>query len=190
MRQILDRLYAGALALAAAAFAAIAALVLVQILGRLIDRAARAFGAPPPGITVPSLSEIGGMLFLAAVFLGLAGTFVRGGHVRVALLTKALPAGTARLIEALVLVVATGLCVFATWSSGLQAVDSWVFDSVSFGMVRVPLWLPQGIMTLGLVLLCIALLDGLASVLRGQTPAHESATQDQSPTQDQSQGEA
>ena len=170
MRQTLDRLYSGALILAAAAFAAIAALVLVQIIGRLIDRGARALGAVPPGITVPSLAEIGGFLFLSAVFLGLAGTFARGGHVRVSLLTGALPPTIARPLEALVLIIAAGLCAFATWSSWLQAWDSWVYDSVSFGMVRVPLWLPQGGMTLGLVLLCIALIDSLVTVIRGGTP--------------------
>ncbi|WP_188789060.1 TRAP transporter small permease [Salipiger pallidus] len=172
MRQTLDRLYTGALVLAAASFAAIAGLVLVQVLGRLVDRAARVFGLPPVGITVPSLAEIGGMLFLSAVFLGLAGTLMRGGHVRVGLLTKALPEGIARALEALVLVIAAGLCVFATYSSLLQAWDSWAYDSVSFGMVRVPLWIPQGVMTLGLVLLCVALLDGLVTILRGGTPAY------------------
>ena len=172
MRKTLDRLYTGALMLAAAAFAAIAGLVLVQVLGRLTDRIARAIGAQPPGITVPSLAEIGGMLFLSAVFLGLAGTFVRGGHVRVGLLTNALPTPVARILEAFVLVVAAGLCLFATWSSILQAWDSWTFDAVSFGMVKVPLWLPQGVMSFGLILLCVALLDGLVAVLRGDTPAY------------------
>ncbi|WP_244868049.1 TRAP transporter small permease [Vannielia litorea] len=172
---MLDRLYTGALILAAASFAGIALLVLVQVLGRLIDRAARLIGAAPPGITVPSLAEIGGFLFLSAVFLGFAGTFARGGHVRVALLTRALPERAARVLEALVLIVALGLCAFATLSSVLQAWDSWVYDSVSFGMVKVPLWLPQGTMTLGLGLLCLALLDGLVTLLRGGTPAHAAA---------------
>ncbi|MBY5971929.1 TRAP transporter small permease [Ferrimonas balearica] len=177
MRQTLDRLYTGALMLAAAAFAAIAALVLVQILGRLIDRGARLIGAAPLGITVPSLAEIGGMLFLSAVFLGLAGTFCRGGHVRVGLLTGALPPRVARPLEALVLILAAGLCLFATWSSVLQTWDSWVYDSVSFGMVRVPLWLPQGVMTLGLILLLVALLDGLVTLLRGGTPGYAAQEQ-------------
>ena len=105
-----------------------------------------------------------------AVFLGLAGTFARGGHVRVSLLTGALPPTIARPLEALVLIIAAGLCAFSTWSSWLQAWDSWVYDSVSFGMVRVPLWLPQGVMTLGLVLLCIALIDSLVTVIRGGIP--------------------
>lgn len=175
MRLFLDRLYAGALLLSAAGFAAIAALVLFQVVGRLIDRVARLVGVAPPGLTVPSLAELGGFLFVAAVALGLAGTFVRGGHVRVSLLTRALPPRTSRVLSAAVAAVAAGLSLFATWSSWLQAVDSWTFDSVSFGMLRIPLWLPQGAMTLGLALLTVALVDALIVLLRGGAPSYEVA---------------
>lgn len=173
MRAALDRLYAAALVLSALAFAAIAALVLVQVAGRLIDRAARALSVPPPGINVPSLAEIGGFLFLSAVFLGLAGTLVSGGHVRVTLLTRALPAAAERLLAIVVCLGAAALSAFATWSSGLQAWDSWAFNSVSYGMIRVPLWLPQGVMTFGLALLTLALLDAALTLLRGGVPAHD-----------------
>ena len=175
MRRILDRLYDAALALAALTFAMIALLVLAQVAGRLIDRAARAIGAPPPGLTVPSLAEIGAFLFIGAVFLGLAGTLRAGGHVRVTLLTRALAPGAARLLGLAVTLGAAGLTGFATWSSAEQTLDSWRFGSVSYGMVKVPLWLPQGVMTLGLALLGVALLDAMAALARGQTPAHELA---------------
>jgi TRAP-type C4-dicarboxylate transport system permease small subunit len=175
MRALLDRLYQFALALAAAAFAAIALLVLVQVLGRLLDRVARALGAAPFGVTVPSLAEIGAFLFVGAVFLGLAGTLRSGGHVRVTLLTRLLPEGATRLLSAAVVLVALGLSAFATWSSLVQMLDSWRFSSVSYGMIRIPLWLPQGVMTLGLALLCIALLDTFGELLRGRQPAHELA---------------
>lgn len=173
MRAALDRLYAFALVLSAVAFASIAVLVLVQIAGRLIDRTARAVGAAPPGITVPSLAEIGGFLFLSAVFLGLAGTLVSGGHVRVTLLTRTLPAPAERALGFLVCLGAAGLAAFSTWSSGLQAWDSWVFSSVSYGMIKMPLWLPQGVMTLGLALLTLALLDAALTLARGGSPAYD-----------------
>ena len=175
MRRFLDRLYAGALALAAATFAAIAVLVLLQVLGRLLDRAARALGAPPPGFTIPSLAEIGGFLFLGAVFLGLAGTFARGGHVRVTLLIRALPDQVGRWLAALVALGAAALAVFSTWSSFLQLRDSIAFNSVSFGMVKVPLWMPQLVMTLGLALFVVALLDAAVTLIRGGTPVHDLA---------------
>lgn len=175
MRPFLDRLYQGALALAAAAFAAIALLVLFQITGRLIDRAARATGAPPPGLTVPSLAEIGAFLFVGAVFLGLAGTLRAGGHVRVTLLTRALPPAAERVLGFAVTLAAAGLAAFATWSSAVQVLDSWRFDSVSYGMIPVPLWLPQGVMTLGLALFCIALIDAAVALARGRVPDFQAA---------------
>ncbi len=175
MRRFIDRVHDGALALAAAAFAAIAVLVLVQIAGRLIDRAARALDMTPPGLTIPSLAEIGGFLFVSAVFLGLAGTLRAGGHVRVTLLTGALPPGPARWLGALVAAGATALAAFATWSSLLQTLDSYAFGAVSFGMVKVPLWWPQGAMTLGLGLFGLTLAQATLQLVMGQQPDFDAA---------------
>jgi TRAP-type C4-dicarboxylate transport system permease small subunit len=175
MRRILDRLYAGALWLAALTFGLIALLVLLQIAGRLIDRAARLIDLPPPGLTIPSLAEFGAFLFAGAVFLGLAGTLQAGGHVRVKLLIQTLPAGAARWLGVVVCAAAAALAGFATWSSGLQALDSYQFDSVSYGVIPIPLVIPQGVMTLGLALFCVALLDSMVTLARGGVPGYRAA---------------
>jgi TRAP-type C4-dicarboxylate transport system permease small subunit len=175
MRRMLDRLYDGALWLAALAFALIAGLVLLQILGRLVDRAARALGLSPPGFTIPSLAEFGAFLFVGAVFLGLAGTLRAGGHVRVKLLIRSLPPAAARWLGAAVAALAAALGAFASWSSLLQTLDSLKFDSVSYGVIPIPLALPQAVMTLGLALFTVALLDAMVTLLRGGTPAHDAA---------------
>ena len=111
MRRMLDRLYDGALWLAAL-LRADRVLVLLQILGRLIDRAARALEMPPPGFTIPSLAEFGAFLFTGAVFLGLAGTLQAGGHVRVKLLIRSLPPAAARWLGAAVCRAAVALAGF------------------------------------------------------------------------------
>ncbi|MCE0505321.1 MULTISPECIES: TRAP transporter small permease [unclassified Roseivivax] len=175
MRRLLDRIYDLALWLAALTFALIAVLVLAQILGRLTDRAARALALPPPGLTVPSLAEFGAFLFAGAVFLGLAGTLQAGGHVRVKLLITALPETAARWLGAAVAGGAAALAGFATWSSLLQALDSLKFNSVSYGVVPIPLVIPQGVMTLGLALFTLAILDAMVTQIRGGTPAHDAA---------------
>jgi TRAP-type C4-dicarboxylate transport system permease small subunit len=171
MRTVLDRVYGGALALASLCIVAIAVLVLVQVVGRLIDRVALWIGASPLGITVPSLAEIGGFLFVGAAFLALAGTLRAAGHVRVTMLLAGLGPTGKRVMGGVVLVAATALAGFATWNSALQALDSYQFDAVSFGMIRIPLWLPQGVMTLGLGVLLIALLDDLVALVLGDDPA-------------------
>lgn len=170
MRRGLDRLYATGLWAACLCLVAIAVMVLVQVAGRLIDRMAMAIGAAPLQIAVPSLAEIAGFLLVAASCLALAGTLQQGGHVRVTMITGALPATLGRAVTLLAIAMAAGLAAWATWHSGLQALDSWQFNALSFGIVKVPLWLPQGAMTLGLGVLAVALVDALVTLARGGTP--------------------
>jgi len=175
MRRALDLVYAAALVASAAALVLIAVLVLLQIGGRILDRTLLAVDQPAVGFQVPSLAEIGGFLFVGAAFLALPATLKSAGHVRVTMLAQTLPPRAAHAVTVAVLAVALALAVFATWHSGLQAIDSWAFSSVSFGMVRVPLWIPQGVMTLGLGLFALALADELVTALAGGTPAFQSA---------------
>ncbi|KGM89605.1 TRAP-type C4-dicarboxylate transport system, small permease component [Roseovarius mucosus DSM 17069] len=175
LRGLLDRLYAAGFALAALALVTIAGLVLVQVLGRVIDKTLLALGQEPVGIAITSLSELGGFLFVGAVFLALAGTLRAGGHVRVTLLIHSVPAPFARLLSVVALLLALGLCGFALYSAGVQAWDSWAFNAVSFGMAKFPLWIPQAVMVLGLMLFWIALLDELIVLLSGSSPAFQRA---------------
>ena len=175
MRRLLDRLYASALAIACLAMVAIAALVLVQILGRVLDRVLIVAGATPLGFSIPSLSDFGGFLFVASATLALPATFRAGGHVRVSLLLNIGGPLVQRILGIVVMSVALGLAAFATWHSGAQMLDSWRFNAVSFGMVRVPLWVPQGVMTLGFGLLLVAVADELVTALRGQMTSFQRA---------------
>ncbi|TRW98228.1 TRAP transporter small permease [Paracoccus sp. M683] len=177
MRAALDRAYAAGLWLACLCLVAIAVLVLVQVAGRLIDRLAMAMGAAPLQIAVPSLAEIGGFLLVAASCLALAGTLQQGGHVRVTMITGALPAAAGRIVTLLAIATAAGLAIWASWHSGLQALDSWQFNSLSFGIVKIPLWLPQGAMTSGLGLLAVALVDAFVTLLSGGVPGFLAAEQ-------------
>lgn len=175
MRRLFDAIYNGALIAACAAMVAIAVLVLVQVLGRIIDRVAILLGREPLGIAVPSLSEFGGFLFVAAACLALPATLRAGGHVRVTLALGLMGPRLGKLMTALVLLAALGLCGFAAWHSAEQMLDSWRFNTVSFGMVRVSLWIPQAAMTAGFVLLLVALLDELLALMRGGLPAFQRA---------------
>ncbi len=175
MRRMLDLTYAAALVASATALVAIAVLVFVQIAGRILDRALLAMGQDVLGLQVPSLAEIGGFLFVAATFLALPATLRSAGHVRVTILAKTLPDTLARGLTVIVLAAALALAGFAVWHSGLQMADSWAFNSVSFGMVRIPLWLPQGAMTLGLVIFALAIADELVTALSGGTPGFVAA---------------
>ncbi|MBF9036203.1 TRAP transporter small permease subunit [Rhodobacterales bacterium HKCCE2091] len=171
MRAVLDRIYSAALAVSALALVLIAVLVFLQIGGRVFDRVVTWAGGSAVGFSIPSLAEIGGFLFAAAAFLALPATLRAAGHVRVAMLRKALPAPLAHGVTILVLFAAFGLACFAAWHAWLQTLDSWQFNSQSFGMIAIPLWIPQGAMTLGLAIFAVAILDEIAAALRGTDPA-------------------
>ncbi|MBK5925979.1 TRAP transporter small permease [Rhodobaculum claviforme] len=174
MRRVLDTIYGAAMVAACGAMVAIAALVLAQVLGRVLDRALVLAGGTALGLQVPSLAEIGGFLFVAATMLALPATLRAGGHVRVTLVQKLGGPGVQRALTLVVLVIALGLAVFAAWAVGARALDSFQFGTLSFGMVRVPLWIPQGVMALGLGLFALALADEAWSALRG-IPAFRAA---------------
>lgn len=175
MRRLFDGIYAAGLVGACLCMVAIAGLVGAQVGGRILDRALIWAGGTPIGLQVPSLAEIGGFLFVAAAFLALPATLRSGAHVRVTVLANLLAGPAARALSALVLAGALALAVWAAWHLGAQALDSWQFNTMSFGRVRVPLWIPQTVMTAGMVLFAVALADELIATLRGEMPAHRRA---------------
>lgn len=167
MRKALDGLYGAALVGACLAMVTIATLVFIQVMGRIVDRLAVWLGMGRFGFAVPSLAEIGGFLFVAAAFLALPYTLRAAGHVRVTLLTRFLGSGTDRWLTAFVLAVAIALMCFAAWFVGVQTYSSFERGSVSYGLIPIPLWLPQATMTLGIAIFVVALIDELVATLRG-----------------------
>lgn len=180
LRRFLDSIYATGLWGACLAMIAIAVLVFAQIIGRMIDRVLILSGAAPLGLAIPSLSDFGGFLFVAAATLALPATLRAAGHVRVTLTLALAGPRVGRFLTVLVLVLALGMAGFAAWHSAAQMWDSWSFNVVSFGMVKVPLWVPQAVMTTGFALLVLALADELLAALRGADPAFRKAEAERS----------
>ena len=167
MRKALDLLYGAALVGACLAMIAIVTLVFAEVLGRVVDRLAVLVGIGRFGFTVPSLAEIGGFLFVAASFLALPATLRAGAHVRVTLALRAFGIRGEKVMNVLVLLVAIGLALFAFWSVWTMTYASYLRGSVSVGIIPIPLWIPQAVMTTGLAVFAIALIDELVAILRG-----------------------
>ncbi|MEX2476567.1 TRAP transporter small permease [Marinobacter sp.] len=168
MRRFLDSLYRLGGYLAALQLTVIMVMVVLQVLGRILDKALLTLGMDSLGLQVPGLAELAGFLLLGATFTGLSYTLTVGGHIRVDLLHRTLPAAVRRGLDVLVALVALAITGFAIWFSVLLAYDSYDFGDVSIGMVPVPLWIPQAVMVAGLVLLAIALLDVMIGLLTGR----------------------
>jgi TRAP-type C4-dicarboxylate transport system permease small subunit len=165
MRKTLEWLYLGSGVLAGVFLVLIAALSLAQICGRLLGFAAYSF------------DDFAGFCMAASSFLGLAHTYRRNEHIRVALLVDRVSGGKRRFLEALCLAASTFLIGFFAWYAADMAWTSHAINDVSQGLVSVPLWLPQSGMALGLVIMSIALLDDLITVLARGAPSYLVAEQ-------------
>lgn len=173
MRKALNTLYQAATALAACCLLIIATLVALQVLGRIVDYLMTVGGLEPFRFQVPSLAEIAGFLLVGASFLALAGTLRNNDHIRVNMLLQAVPAGVARLLNIWVIAIALAFAGFFTWNAAQLALDSYKFDETSYGVIPIPLVYPQAIMTMGLLVFTISLLDDLIVALTGRAPSFE-----------------
>jgi TRAP-type C4-dicarboxylate transport system permease small subunit len=165
MRKTLEWLYLGSGVLAGVFLTLIAVLSLAQICGRLFSFAAYSF------------DDFAGFCMAASSFLGLAHTYRRNEHIRVALLIDRFSGGKRRVLETLCLAASAFLIGFFAWYATDMAWTSYEINDVSQGLVSVPLWLPQSGMALGLAIMSIALLDDLMTVLARGTPSYLVAEQ-------------
>lgn len=166
MRESLDHFYRASGALAAAFLFVILALVVVQMLSRLVR------------VDVPGLSDFAAYCLAATSFLALAHTFRSGGHIRVVLLVQHLGPGKARVLDFWCLVIgAVGSGYFAYWSVDLVW-DSYLLGDVATAMIATPLWIPRIGMAAGLVILFVAFIDELIHVARGGAPHYDAHAAD------------
>ncbi|WP_367718557.1 TRAP transporter small permease [Nitratireductor sp. GISD-1A_MAKvit] len=172
MRKILNRLYGTAEWLAMAALCAIAILVFAQVMGRVVDTLLGLLGLPPYGFLVPSLAEIAGFLLVGASFMALAGSLRGGAQIRVTLGLTAMPGSMRRVAEIFVLVLAAALSGFFFHYAAKLALDSFRFNEFSYGIIAIPLWIPQAVMALGIGIFTLVLLDDLFAALAGRSPSY------------------
>ncbi len=165
IRKFLDGLYAFSGALACAALVAIVLVVLVQIVGRLL------------GVLVPSTDEFAGYAMAASTFLGLAYTFRANGHIRVNLFVQRLPERRQRSAELLVLVLLSTVTTYFAWYCIDMTYSSYDFGDLSAGLLPVPLWMPQSVMTLGVLLFAVSAIDELIQTIRGHAPTYQNVDQ-------------
>lgn len=167
MRGFLDRLYVASGVLGAVSIGFIALLVLAQIGGRLLE------------ISVPGADDFTAWLMAAVAFFSLAHTFRHGAHIRIGLLLDHVRGNWKKGIELFCLAVALAISAAFTYAAFNLVYDSWRFNEVGQGLVSIALWIPQLPMALGALVLTIAILDDLAEMLAGRTPAYR-RTQDSS----------
>ena len=163
MRRFLDRLYAGGGVAAAIAMAAICVLMLAQAVGR------------EAGILIRGADDIVAWLCAACAFLALGHTFRSGDLVRVGVFLDRLPERMRWYAELFALTATALFTAYILWAVTRFVYDSWQFKEVAQGLIRVPIWIPQLSLPLGIVIFFVAVLDELVTVLRRQKPAYQRA---------------
>lgn len=179
MRKYLDHLYQTSGILGAGFLAAICLIVMLQVGANMIDSLFRAVTGEPLGLLVPSYSEFTGFFLVAASFLALAYSLRAGSHIRVSLIIRNLGGKPRQFVELWCAGSGAIFSAFFAWHTVLMVIDSYKFDDISYGMISVPIWIPQSGMALGLIILTIALVDEVVTVLKGETPAYEQGDKDQ-----------
>jgi TRAP-type C4-dicarboxylate transport system permease small subunit len=163
MRRFLDRLYIASGALAAVCVAAICVLMLAQAFGR------------EAGFLVRGADDIVAWLCAASAFLALGHTFRHGELVRVGLLVNRLGGRSRRIAELFALGITAAFVAYMLWAVGGFVYESWKFNEVAQGLIRLPIWIPQMSFLLGVLIFFIAVLDELLLVLRKEKPSYQVA---------------
>jgi TRAP-type C4-dicarboxylate transport system permease small subunit len=165
-RCALDFVYTASGALAAICLAAICALMLAQAFGR---------GA---GILIRGADDIVAWLTAACAFLALGHTFRKGELVRVGLWLEMLGARARWWMEVIALSVTLAFVGYMTWAVTRFVLESWRFNEMAQGLVKIPIWIPQLSLVAGTIIFFIAVADELAAVLRGRKPAYRVAEEE------------
>lgn len=163
MRRALDLTYLVCGWLAGFFVVAIAVLVLVQVIARLL------------GLLAPTADEFGGYCLAASSFLALAYTFRAGGHIRVNVLLQNWRGPGRRAIELWCLAAAALGAGYFAYYAAQMVWESFLFGDVGQGLVATPLWIPQIGVALGIAVFCLALVEELIRVWRGEEPVYAAA---------------
>jgi TRAP-type C4-dicarboxylate transport system permease small subunit len=161
IRALLDRLYRLGGIVAACFLAAIAVLVLSQIVARYF------------GLLMPGALELAGYAMAASSFLALAYALRVGGHIRITLVLQLMSTPRRRYCDLWSVAAGALLTGFFAFYVGQMVVESYQFGDRTPGLLNIPLWIVQVPMAVGLALLFVALLDELVEILRGKPPSFE-----------------
>ncbi len=102
--------------------------------------------------------EYSGYLYLASIFLGLAYTFLKDGHIRINIVTSKLSKKSNNFIDIVASVVTLAVLVFILYRTILFTYDSYELEMLSEAVSETPLYLTQLAMPIGITLFILAVI--------------------------------
>lgn len=128
-----------------------------------------AFNSPIAGALEITESALPIMIFLAVAL-----TQYRGGHIKVALVTQHLSPASRRVAQVIAMVAGAALFAWASWAGWRMAMQSYSFGELERGAINFPLWPVKFVVDFGLALLAVQfLIDAAVVALGGELPEHE-----------------
>lgn len=123
------------------------------------------------GIAIWGVLEVGVLLLLALIYLGLPATQANRENFRVSILAERFPPWLDRIVTWLLLALQIAVLAILCWTSWRSTIYSFNRDEVSFGIVQIPLWPSRGMVSVGITLLIIqSLTAALEYALIGRHP--------------------
>ncbi|WP_320033543.1 TRAP transporter small permease subunit [Campylobacterota bacterium DY0563] len=100
--------------------------------------------------------EYSGYLYLASIFLGLAYTFLKDGHIRINIITSRLGDKTNSVIDKIAGIITLAVLFFILYRTILFTYDSYDLEMLSEAVSETPLYLTQIVMPIGITLFIFA----------------------------------
>lgn len=177
LRAVLDTGYRVCGWLSALFVILILAVVLGQVLLNIVSSLLEQTTGKTVGLLIPSYSDLSGFFLAAATFFGMAYTFRAGGHIRVTLFISRLPARIRHVSEIFCLSIALLAAFLVSFEAVHLTHESWVFGDSSYGLLAIPIWIPQASFALGSIAFTISIADALLTTLAGDPFGESTSTQ-------------
>ncbi len=150
---------------ASAALAVVSAVAtMIIMLLTIIDVFSRLSG----GGSIPGLLELSEVSLVFLVFCGIAYGQQKRIHVAVSLLTARLPIAAGKAAVSAGIIVLLFILGWATYATGMQAIESVMRGEVRFGITKVPIWPARIMIPIGFGLLFCEFVIQLLAVIRGE----------------------
>lgn len=124
------------------------------------------------GTTIPGVIEIVIFCMVSSAFMALAQTLRKNEHIRITVLIGHLPLGIRRWFELWCLVVSAIFFGSLGYYTIHMAVESYIYNEMSDGVIGIPLWIPQVLMFWGIVLVTVAFVENAFRIFKGGLPVY------------------
>lgn len=103
----------------------------------------------------PGTDDIGGYVLAIVAIVGASYTMAKRGHTRVDIFLVRMPTAWQRMLNLLAMLTMAAFAIFAAWRGTTVLLESIEFQSVASNPLQTPLWQPQSLWLIGLVLFAL-----------------------------------